>query len=777
MRFFLRLLRLVSISTILLFPLVSTAAVGSGSGVVVRHIRIIGLSRITQATAHNYVPLKVGQHLTSKKSIEVIQTLYHTGFFSDVRVNRQGNTVLIYVKERPTIGVITFSGNKSITNKILLKALKSSGIDEGEVYQPVDIHMIVTGLKQQYATMGYHDVIVDAKVKQEPRNRVAIDIQINEGGIAKVRGIKIIGNHVFRERTLEGQMALTTPGLFTWYTHSDQYSEMKLNRDLKSLTDFYMNRGYIRFAILSHSVKMSPDKKSVYITINIVEGHKYTISGFKLDNNSKGNTAKIEKLITLKKGQVFSRKRVLAVNDKISEYFSDKGFAFPVIQATPTIDDNNHTVFLTYSIHPGGRIYVRSIDFAGNQRTKDNVLRRETIQLEGALYSSHRVKESKRRLSNLPYLKDIKATPERVPGKPDLVDLHYHVTEVNAGRASIMAGYSDSEGFLYGASVSEPNFMGSGKSVGLNLTRSQYSNNYSFNYYNPFFTVNNVGFGYNLYYTKQKPGADINISSYIMDGFGGSFNFVLPISEYMSMNFGAGYDNNSIRSGSATAEEIVDFLNKYGTHFNQFTALAGWYYSDYDRAVFPTEGLGTRLRFELGVPVVNNSLKYFKTNYKASYYKPLSQSHQWIFNIHTDIGYGNGYGNVDQLPFYKNFYAGGIDTVPGFSANTLGPKDRFNNGLGGNLELVGGVDLIFPNHISDKLRTALTFSAGNIYNSREAIPESASAFSSGPLRYSAGVEVSWYSPLGPLRFSLAKVLNQRDGDQISLFNFSFGANI
>ena len=776
MRLFLRMLRVVSISVVLLFPMISMANTDS-SGVVVKHIRIIGLSRISQTTAHNYVPLKVGQHLTSKSSINIIQTLYHTGFFSDVRVDRQGSTVLIYVKERPTIGKITFSGNKSIPNKALLKALNGNGIDEGEVYQPVDIHMIVVGMKQQYATMGYHDVIVDANVVHEPRNRVAIDIQINEGGVAKVRKITFVGNHAYRSRTLLGQMQLTTPGIFTWYTKADQYSEDKLKKDMAAITSFYMDNGYIRFAITSYDVKMSPDKKSVYVTIHLVEGHQYKISGFKLDNQSKADSAVLEKMITLEKGQVFSRKRVLAVNDKMSAYFSDKGFAFPKIEAVPSINDQNHTVFLTYTIVPGRRVYVRSIDYSGNQRTKDEVLRRNTVQLEGALYSDHKVKESKRKLLNLPYLGEVNASPERVPGKPNEVDLHYHVKEVNAGRASVMAGYSDSEGFLYGASLSEPNFMGTGKSVGVNLTRSQYSNNYGFNYFNPYFTVNNIGFGYNLYYTKQNPGSDINIASYIMDGFGGSMNFVIPISEFTSLNFGLGYDDRSIRQGSASAEEIVDFLNEYGTHFNQFTALGGFYYSNYDRFVFPTEGLGTKLRVELGIPVVRNSLDYYKANYTASYYKPLSDSHHWVFNFRTVVGYGNGYGDVDQLPFFENFYGGGIDTIPGFTPNTLGPKDRFNNGLGGNLELVGNLKLIFPNHISDKLRTALTFNAGNIYNSREAIPESASAFSSGPLRYSAGLEIDWYSPLGPLRFSLAKVLNSREGDQLNLFNFAFGANI
>lgn len=750
----------------------------SSAGVRINKIKFVGLSRIDSSTAKTYLPVHVGSRLNQASSVDIIKSLYDTGFFSNIRVNRQGHTLLIHVNERPTIGRITFSGNKNIPNKSLLKALHANGIDDGRVYKPVDLHMITEGLKQQYAMMGYHDVIVDADVVPEPRNRVSIDIKINEGGVAKVRSIEFVGNHAFSARTLRSHMDLSTAGIFSWFTKSDQFSEQKLEQSLRQLSDFYFNHGYLRFSVLSHDVKMSKDKRSVNIIVHVYEGKPYNISGHKLDNQSKLSSKKIASLIDLEKGQRFSREQILSINNKIGDLFADQGFAFPSIQAVPRIDDASHTVFVTYVIKPGRRIYVRNIDFFGNERTADSVLRRQTIQLEGALYSETRVKESKRRLANLSYLNNIEVSTSRVPNKPNEVDLHYRVHEVNAGRATLMAGYSDVDGFLYGLNVSEPNFMGSGKSVSLGLTRSSYSDNYNFSYYNPYYTINNVGRGFNLYYTHATPGSSINTASYIMNGFGGALNYNIPLTEYSTISFGLGYDRIDIRTGGNTADEIQAFVNRYGTQYNQFKGLAGWSYSNYDRYVFPNEGFGNRMNLEVGLPVMRSSLDYYKLTYHASWYYPITRDNHFILNVHTNLGYGNGYGDVDELPFFNNFFAGGIDTVPGFEPNTLGPKDQFNNGLGGNLELVGGVNLIFPNHISNKLRTALTFDAGNIYNtSRSAIEGTGSSDTSGPLRYSAGIEVSWYSPLGPLRFSIAKVLNKQQGDQLSLFNFSFGASL
>ncbi len=422
-------------------------------GFTVRHIRVEGNQRVSSAAVLSYVPVHVGQTFHLNESVGIIRSLYKSDYFSRIKLLRRDNTLIIRVQELPIISKLTVTGNKAITSKRLRPGLKKLKLQVGDVYHADKLNELKLGLKQAYRNLGRYGVAIDTQIIKKPYNTVAINIKIKEGAIAIVHHIRILGNHAFSEHRLIEQFKLTTPGLFTLLTHSDRYSPLQLDKDLARLHNFYYNHGYLNFKVLSKKVDISPNDKSVSVTVRIYEGSVYRISGYKITGKY-ADDPKIRHFITIKIGEIFSRKKVLAIDDHISKYFSDEGYAFPKIKAIPKLNTNQRTVFLTFAIQPGQRVYVRQIHVAGNQRTEDRVLRAQMRQLEGSIYSLSKIKESKRRLANLPYFKDIKVTPIPVPGKPDLVDLNYHVTEVNAGRASVQGGYSDVDGLLYGANIS-----------------------------------------------------------------------------------------------------------------------------------------------------------------------------------------------------------------------------------------------------------------------------------------------------------------------------------
>lgn len=760
--------RTLSIAVVVL-SLLSTAALASQS-FIIKSIQFNGLNRVSRGTVLSYLPVHVGQQYNPNDADAIIKALYNTGYFSNIKLARRGDALIITVQEQPVIGDIHVTGNKTIPKDKFKKALKDNGLIEGSVLNHGKLNAIVEGLRSEYINLGHYDATVDAKVVSEPRNRVGIYINIHEGPVATIKSIKIVGNQAFSESQLLKNFNLSTSNLISWFTHSDQYSKDKLNADLNSLTNFYLDHGYYDFKITSKQVSISPDKSEVYITIHVYEGSVYHISGYRLEKVPAGREEQIAQLIHIKKGEVFSRRVIMAMNDNIAKYLADQGYAFPDVQAVPVVNHDNHTVFLNYVISQGNRIYIHEIHISGNTRTNDIVIRRAIPEMEASAFSLSRINESKRQLQNLPYLSNIEVAPVAVPGKPNQVDLNYHVKEVNAGRISVQGGYSDTEGFLYGASISEPNFMGTGKSVGLNFSSSKLATNYNFNYFNPYYTIYGIGRGFNLYYTHVTPG-NVNLAAYILNGYGGSLNYVIPISEYTSLNFGAGYDHNKITLESNPPPVYVNFLNQQQRNvFNQFKLTGGWTYSDLDRIIFPTAGANQGIGLEVGLPIGNSSLNYYKTSYNFDYYHPIAGSQSFILNLHAQLGYGNGYGNTHQLPFWDNFYAGGISTLPGYQGNTIGPKDVNGNGLGGNSMAVGGINLIFPNGISEKLRTALTFNAGNVYYA-------GSGISSGPIRTSAGLLISWFSPFGVVNFSLAAPLNKQPGDKVEIPQFAFGGSI
>ncbi len=741
----------------------------AANGFVIDQIQVQGLQRIHKGTVMSYLPVHRGEKYTPKRGGEIIEALYRTNFFSNVALSRRGGTLIIQVQERPIISLITFKGNKAISTKRLKKALKKMGVDLGSIYNSSQIRLMTAGLQQEYYMMGYFDAKVTSEITKSRHGRTALVFDIQEGPIAKVKSVQILGNQHFSEHTLLKNFKLSKSGLFSFFTHNDRYSKEKLDTDLQSLGNFYFDHGYLRFKVVSSQVSMSPDHAKVYITVRVSEGSVYRIGSIRIAGNPLGQKAAMRQLITVRPGQVFSRAKIIAVTKKISDYIADQGYAFPEIRTIPQLNDARHLVNIVYQINPGRRVYVRRINIIGNSHTDQNVIRSQITQFEDSLFSLSKVNTSTRHLRNLGYLGNIQVATIPVPNKPNQVDLNYHVQEITAGSASINGGYSDVYGFMYGAGVSMPNFAGTGNLVGFNFSRSSYYTSYTANYFNPNYTPSGIGRGFSGYYSKVTPGS-VNLADYNQDGYGGAVNYSFPLSDQSAYSLSLGYDHYRVTGiDGQTPASFMQFLDKHGTRFDEGTLGLGWTYLTYDQQPFPDSGLYSSLGGSVSFPLDSNSLKYYKLNYQASYYLPLG-SHGFILNPHTQLGYGNGIGSTGSLPFFLNYYAGGIGTVPGFEPNTLGPVDANGDGLGGNVQIIGGLDLIIPNPISHNLRIALIVAGGNIYQDRVNMSD---------IRYSAGVKVSFKLPFfgAPISISLAKPLNKKPGDQTELIGFSMAGSI
>lgn len=766
---------------ILLLCFISTA-IFADSSFIIHHIQIRGLQRISKSAVMAAMPVHTGQLYTTTEGNHVIAALFHTGFFSDVQLMRQDNVLVVSVVERPTIDSITITGNKAIKAKQLKPVLKNLNIVVGDTYDPSELHAIVQGLQQQYALLGHADAIVTPSVTTLSRNRVAIKIVVQEGQPLIVHAIHVDGNHAFSEHVVLDQFKLTTPSIFTWFNHNDRYSKTRLDDDLQNLQNFYYNHGYLDFRVVNKDIVPSGNNH-VNIHLTIFEGAVYRIVGYqvmgmKLPSNMIPRTQKI--LSQFKTGDIFSKSEVLKINQQLNDYLANHGYAFAVINAVPTLDHVAHTVSLAYTIECGQRVYVRKVHIMGNARTTGTVIRANMVQMEGSLYSLKDIKESKRRLNGLGYLDQIQETSTPVPNQNDQVDLTYHVHEVSAGRASVQAGYSDLEGFLYGASISEPNFLGTGKYVSVGFQRSAYTSTYSFSYNNPFFTTTGISRGFSVYYNHTTP-ANVNLQPYTMDDYGANMTFGIPISEYDQFLIGGGYDNISILNVNQLqiSPPAFQFLTQHPAPYNQFKLTSGISHGTLNRAIFATKGNTQNLSLAVGLPMGHStSLGYYQVGYTGQWYQPLFAG--FILDPHVQLGYGNGLGNTTQLPFFDNYYAGGIQTLPGYENNTLGPKNPNNTtqALGGNLQTLGGLNFILPEFITHKVRTAVFVDAGNIFQTGQLTGVTTEAISLQNLRVTTGVMISWWSPLGaPLDFSVGFPLNKKPGDQLSWFGFSFGATI
>ena len=555
----------------------------------IKSIQIQGLQHLSKATVLNYLPVHVGSTYTEKSSSKIITTLYQLGFFSNIQVSTEGSILIVKVIERPTIGSLTVTGNKSITKKQLMPVLKQVKVEEGAFYNPANIKQLTEGLQQQYAMLGRHAAKIDSSVKTLPGHRVALHITITEGPIAVVRTLKIQGASQFSQRQLKKNFTLTTPGLTTFMSHKDRYSEQQLDHDLQQLKIFFLNHGYLQYSLVSKKITMTDDHKAVTIIITVSPGAVYTIGQIHVSQTIQNNPALLA-LISLKPGDTFSREKVMQINQAIGDTYANQGYAFPKVHVAPQLNKNNKTVDLSFSIDKGRLTYVRHVGFSGNTMTQDSVLRYQLRQYEAAPFSLKAVNESKRKIALLPYLKNVNVKTTPVPGESDQVDLDYSMEEVKAGSASLSVGYSDVDGFLYGVSLSEPNFLGTGKLVSLSFQKSDYSTRYSYSYVNPFYSINGISRGFNLSIAHYDP-SDVDLDTYDMDQYTAGVNYSMPVSENMRFSWGGAYKYVDIGTLPDTVSPTVEeFVDDNEPPYNEFNLMSGLSYDGRDRSFFPREG-------------------------------------------------------------------------------------------------------------------------------------------------------------------------------------------
>lgn len=747
---------------------------------VIEDIRVEGLQRISEGTVFNYLPVQIGDTMDENRSAEAIRALFKTGFFKDVSLSRFGNVLVVSVVERPAIASIELKGNKDLKSEDLLKALKDIGLKEGQVFNRQTLDKVEQELRRQYFSRGKYGVKVESKVTPLSRNRVAIEINISEGSVAKIQQINIVGNQAFEDDVLLDLFELSTSNLLSFYSKDDQYSKQKLSADLERLRSYYLDRGYINFAIESTQVSITPDKREIYITVNVKEGSVFTLDEVRLSGNLVVDPDELIPLVQASPGDIFSRKKATETSKAITDRLGDDGYAFANVNMVPDINGEKRTVNLTFFVDPGKRVYVRRINIKGNTKTRDEVIRREIRQMEAAWASTAKLERSKTRLERLGYFEEVNIETPAVPGSSDQIDAEYTVEERSAGNLSAGIGFSQTQGLIFNASVTQDNVLGTGKRVNFTFNNSDVTTIYRLGYLNPYFTLDGVSLGYDISYIATN-GFQANVSRYATDEFLAGVNFGIPLNEYDSLRFNVDFKQTKIKTFSNTPCEIkstfsngaqnpfcgttLGFVDQNGDSFSSFPISVGWSHDSRNQAVFATEGGLQTLSALATVPGLN--LEYYKLSYRVKYFFPISSD--FTFSLGGDLGYGNGYGSTDELPFFENYFAGGVQSVRGFQDNTLGPRDSNGDPFGGNTKVVGSAELYFPVPFAEDLKSVRLggfIDVGNVFDN---------SISLGELRYSAGLSAEWLSPFGALKVSVAQPFNQRTGDRVQRFQFSFGS--
>ncbi len=735
---------------------------------VVKDIRVDGLQRIAAGTVFNYLPIKVGDMLTEQKSQEAVRALFKTGFFRDVRLERDKSVLVVNVVERPSIAGIKIAGTKEMSEEDLKKGLKEIGLAEGRVFNKSLLDRVEQELRQQYFARGYYAVTISPTVTPLERNRVDINIQVAEGKVARIREISLVGNQLFSDKTLLKLFTLGPKPWYAFFSSRDKYSKQKLAGDLERLRNFYQDQGFLEFNIDSTQVSITPDKEKIYITVNITEGNKYTVTGYKLAGTFVVPEKDLNDLVSVKAGSVFSRKEVTETTKKISDRLANDGYAFANVNAIPDVDKEKSQVSFTFFIDPGRRVYVRRVNFSGNVATRDEVLRREMRQQEGAWYNAAKIQRSRERLQRLGFFDEVNVETPAVPGIADQVDVNVSVKERPTGNLMLGVGYSDTDGLLLNASITQSNLFGTGKELSFSFDNSRSVTNFNIRYVNPYYTQNGISRGFNIYSSKVDAAA-ANTASYTADTRGVGMFFGIPLSEDNSISVGGDIEDVALHTSTTSAQVAQDFVAKYGSSNTNFKATLSWAHDTLDSPLLPTKGSLQRLSSEIAVP--GSDVRYYKLTYLAGHYWPVSDS--LTFKVKGELGYGNGYGSTGSLPFYKNFYAGGSSSVRGFRSNSLGPKDNLppNDPIGGNRRVLANMELLFPlpgsSRDNKSMRLSLFSDGGMVYGPGEKMDL-------GQLRYSVGLAFNWFSPVGPLSFSYAIPLNDKPGDHTESFQFTLG---
>jgi len=754
---------------LLVCGLMATTAVWSiESSFVVKDIKVVGLKRVALGTVLNYLPIEVGEELSRDSTADIIKALYDTGFFQAVTLERDQQTLVISVVERATIGEINIEGNSAIPTDKLKDLFKEYGLVKGRVFQRSSLEYITKALKQGYNARGKYNARITTHVRQLNENRVAILVRISEGRVSRIKAIKISGNHAYSDGVLIDQMNIAPASIIGYFSKKDQYSKETLDASLEAIRSYYMDRGYMKFKILSSQVLLSPDKKDVFIHITVHEGSQYRISGYKIVGHAKIPAKRLRQIIQLYQGDVFSRKLITEASTAIENELGNLGYGFPVINANPLIDETQKTVFIDFIIEPGRRVYVRRINFSGNTKTADYVLRNHIKQDEGGLLSLSKVKESERHLRILNYIKEVNVKTNPVPDNNNQVDLDISVEEAPSAEASASIGYGTT-GPQVNAALNQYNFMGTGRSLGFSFNASYWGQNYSFNYYNPFYYKNVIGRGVSGYFQKVDP-KHLDVTAYNTDRFGGDVNYNFIITDHSNYQLGYGYQGLDIRSIGPVLQ-TQEFVHLYGWSFSEIRLSSGWSRNTYDQMPFPTAGSNQQLGLTINLPANESSFTYYKANYLFKSFYPLPR--QFIFYSLLNAGYGNQF-NGNGLPFYENYYAGGIaqpGMVRGYDTYSLGPRDSQGRGLGGNILISASAGMVLPYPLSrETFRTSAFFDLGNVY--AQGLPTVLQGSPVGPVRFSAGVAVDWRSPFGPLTFSAGFPLNKQRGDVTQILQFT-----
>ena len=755
----------------------------------VTDIRIEGLQRVSAGTVFASLPLSVGDIVDEASVREATRSLFRTGYFADVIIARENGILVVGLVERPAVTEINLEGNKAIETDQLLDALRDNGLAEGQIFRQVILEGMTQELQRQYVSQGRYGALVKTEVKQLPRNRVAVNIDIDEGDVAKIRHINIVGNADFSEENLLDQFEQNKTGWLSWITSDDKYSREKLSGDLETLETWYLDRGYLQFEVSSTQVSISPDKESVFITINIDEGDIYTVSDVELAGDLMIPEDDIKALILMKEGITFSQVLMTTSSEYITRRLGNEGYTFAEVEGFPDLDVDEKTAKITFLVKPGMRAYVRRIEFRGNTKTADPVLRREMRQMEGGSANNALIELSKVRLERLGFFKEVNVENLPVAGTNDQIDVVYTVEEQPSGSVGANLGYSQGYGLMLGANLSENNFLGSGKQVGVGINRSTYSSSLNFSYTEPYFTADGVAAGYSIY-ASETDYSKLRLQPFSQDTYGVRVNWSYPVSEIQRIGFGFGYENLALTQGDyTTSYEIDDFIEANGTDFDSITFNLNWAKSTLNRGIFATRGTSQRLGLELYLP--GSGLEYYKLTYKGERLMGLTRS--LTLKLRADMGFGESYGGTSQLPFFKNFYGGGFGSVRGFEKQRLGPRStptcvlqdppcegRYAIGrpTGGNVQVEFGAEILFPlPFIKDQRSVQSSFfvDAGNIFNTKCGGSQ-VNCFSpdAGELRYSVGLGATWLSGFGPITFSVAKPLNANEFDETEVFQFSLG---
>ncbi|MFM1991797.1 MAG: hypothetical protein RJA99_4754 [Pseudomonadota bacterium] len=728
----------------------------------VRDIRLVGVQRVEPGTVFGYLPVKVGERLDDQRASQAVRALYATGLFNDVRLEVEGEVLVVYLEERPTIASVEVSGSKDISAENLTKALKELGLAESRIFDRALLERAEQEIKRQYLARGKYAAKVTPTVTPLERNRVAVTLAIEEGADARITQIRFVGNKAFTERTLLDQLQLSTPTWLSWYTKSDQYAREKLAGDLERLRSFYLNRGYLEFTVDSTQVSIDPDREGVYITVNVTEGERFTVTGFKFTGLTLGRESELDTLMQVREGDVFNGQRLSESTRQMAEVYGSIGYAFANVNAIPEIDREKRTVFFNVTVDPGRRAYVRRINISGNARSRDEVIRRELRQFESAWYDTDKIRLSRERLTRLGYFTDVTIDTVPVPDAPDQVDLAVNVTERSTGAFLIGLGFSSTDKLILTASVNQQNFLGTGKSLGINLNTGQTQRTIVLSSTDPYFTQDGVSRTFDVYSRRFNASA-LGLGDYKVETQGVGMRFGVPYTEVDRLTTGVIYERNNINLGTNPPDRYQRYVDAYGPSSWALIGQLGWLRDERDSPLTPTRGIYLGGNVEVTLPV--GDLRFARANFDAQWYKPLTKD--YTFALSASLGRGFQIG-TDPYPIFKNYYAGGIGSVRGYEAASLGPRDKDNYPLGGQSKLVGSAEFLFPlpGAGNDQQVRMFTFiDAGNVW---------ADTIDLSDMRYSTGLGLNWLSPLGPLKLSVGFPINKQPGDRTQRFQFQIG---